>query len=117
MKTTYKFAISLLAMAILPFTEAAPTKRWDHPELCEIAGAAYGANKSFIGSLASRLLYRDGITAADPKCGPIWREAYQVGLKASQGTISSQSEMDLIQRLQKFEEKVLDSILRNIETN
>ena len=117
MKTTYKCFIFMLTMVSLPFTEASTTRKWNHPELCEIAGAAYGANKSFIGSLASRLLYKDGITAADPKCGPIWREAYQVGLKASQGTISSQSDIDLIQRLQKFEENVLDSILRNIENN
>jgi hypothetical protein len=81
---------------------------------CEIAGAAFGAKKDFIGSLASRLVDRAGLSSADPQCGPIWREGYQIGLKASQGTIGSQADMDLIMRLNAFEKKVLDAMIKSM---
>ena len=81
---------------------------------CEIAGAAFGAQKDFIGSLASRLVDKAGLSAADPQCGPIWREAYKIGLKASQGSIGSQADMDLVMRLNAFEKKVLDAMITTL---
>lgn len=78
---------------------------------CEIAGAAFGAKKDLVGSLASRLVDKAGLSAADSQCGPIWREAYQIGLKASQGSIGTQADMDLIMRLNAFEKKVLDAMI------
>jgi hypothetical protein len=86
----------------------------DTLSLCELAGSAYGAQKQFIGSLAARLLDKAGLSAADPKCGPIWREAYQVGLRANLGDIKSQADMDLMLRLYAFEATVLDAVLKGI---
>ncbi|MCY0914033.1 hypothetical protein [Massilia antarctica] len=81
---------------------------------CEVAGAAFGAKKDFVGSLASRLVDRAGLSSADPQCGPIWREGYRVGLKSSQGIVDSQADMDVIMRLNAFEKKVLDGVIKTI---
>jgi hypothetical protein len=93
---------------------AAETAKPDPLALCEVAGAAYGAQKELVASVASRLVTRAGLTSSDAKCGPIWREAYQIGRKTSQGNLGSQSEMQVIMRMQAFEAKVLDAVIEKI---
>lgn len=104
---TVAFAISLSA-------SAADKAKPDPLVMCEVAGAAYGAQKDFVASLAARLVSKAGLDSRDARCGPIWREAYQIGKKTSQGNVGTQSEMEVIMRMQAFEAKVLDAIIEKV---
>jgi len=109
-KTIFPTIVYVLSLS----TSAAETAKPDPLAFCEVAGAAYGAQKELVASVASRLVTKAGLTSNDAKCGPIWREAYQIGRKISQGNLGSQSEMQVIMRMQAFEVKVLDAVIEKI---
>ena len=109
-----KLIFSIMFYVVSLAASAAETAKPDPLALCEVAGAAYGAQKDLVASVASRLVMRAGLNSNDPKCGPIWRAAYQIGRKTSQGNVGSQSDMQVIMRMQTFEAKVLDAVIEHI---
>jgi hypothetical protein len=82
---------------------------------CEIAGAAYGSGKTFVGSMAARIAENAGFDSMHPQCGPIWREAYQTAQRLATGEVKSQADWDLAMRMQAFERKVLDAIIQKLQ--
>lgn len=104
---TSTFAICLSA-------SAADKVKPDPLLMCEVAGAAYGAQKELVASIAARIASRAGLNSRDSKCGPIWREAYQIGQRTSQGNVGSQSEMEVVMRMQTFEAKLLDAVIDKV---
>ena len=80
---------------------------------CEITGLALGAEKEFVGSVAARILDRQGLMG-DPGCQAVWQDSYRTGKRLSTG--GEWSELDRVkwQKLQDFEAKVLDSVINDL---
>ncbi len=97
-------AIPLLLLLPLPAI-AAPDYTY-----CELTGLALGANKEFVGSVGARIVNRQGLTG-EPGCQAIWKDSYATGKRLSAG--GQWSDLDSVkwQRLQDFENKVLDSVI------
>ena len=77
---------------------------------CEITGLALGANKEFVGSVAARIVDRQGLTS-EPGCKAIWKDSYNTGKRLSAGGKWSDLDWAKWQKLQDFETKVLDSVI------
>lgn len=104
-----KTPVIALALVLAPLVaNAAPDYRY-----CEIAGLALGADKELVGSVASRLVEKQGLIGT-PGCTAVWSDAYQKGKKLSAGGKWSQLDMVTWQKLQDFENKVLDTIIKGL---
>lgn len=81
---------------------------------CEITGLALGADKEFVGSVAARIVDRQGLTG-DPGCHAVWQDAYRTGRRLSAG--GQWSDLDAVKwrKLQNFETRVLDSIINGLQ--
>ncbi|MGQ4661180.1 hypothetical protein [Lysobacter sp. F6437] len=80
---------------------------------CEIAGLALGADKELVGSVASRIVENQGLIGT-PGCTAVWRDAYKTGKRLSAGGNWSELDMVTWQKLQDFENSVLDSIIKGM---
>jgi len=107
---------SLMSMMIALSCAAAPLapSKEDSLVYCEIAGLAYGGQRDLTGGVAARIAEKAGLTSEDPDCGAIWREAYQVGKKVGFGGAPTDAEFRKWQRLQNFEKKVFDGIIKSM---
>lgn len=104
-----KSALIGLALLLAPHVSyAAPDYRY-----CEIAGLALGADKEFVGSVASRLVEKQGLIGT-PGCTAVWQDAFQKGKQLSAGGKWSQLDMVTWQKLQDFENQILDSIIKGL---
>ena len=100
----------LAAFLLLPFAaSAAPDYNY-----CEITGLALGADKEFVGSVASRIVDKQGLTG-DSGCQAVWADAYQKGKRLSAGGQWSKLDFVTWQKLQDFEAKVLDGVIKNLQ--
>jgi hypothetical protein len=95
---------------LLPLTASAAT---DYT-YCEITGLALGADKEFVGSVASRIVAKQGL-AGEHGCQAVWADAYQKSKRLSAGGKRSQLDMVTWQKLQDFETKVLDSVIKDLQ--
>ena len=80
---------------------------------CEITGLALGADKEFVGSVAARIVDRQGLTG-EAGCVAVWKDSYNTGKRLASG--GKWSDLDAVkwQRLQDFENKVLDSVISGL---
>ncbi len=80
---------------------------------CEITGLDLGADKEFVGSVAARIVDRQGLTG-EPGCQAVWKDSYRTGKRLSAG--GQWSDLDSVkwQKLQDFEIKVLDSVINGL---
>ena len=101
---------ALALVALLPLSVSA-TPDYTY---CEITGLALGADKEFVGSVASRIVDRQGLTR-EPGCQAVWQDAYRTGKRLSSG--GQWSELDAVKwrKLQDFETKVLDSVINGLQ--
>ena len=101
--------LAIVPLLLLPFSSAAAP---DY-SYCELTGLALGADKEFVGSVASRIVDRQGLTG-EPGCRVIWQDAYRTGQRLSAG--GQWSDLDSIKwrKLQDFETKVLDSVIQGL---
>ncbi|KGM54899.1 hypothetical protein N800_02235 [Lysobacter daejeonensis GH1-9] len=98
------------SLLLLPFTaSAAPDYKY-----CEITGLALGADKEFVGSVAARIVDKQGLTG-ESGCQAVWADAYQKGKRLSAGGQWSKLDMVTWQKLQDFETKVLDSVINGMQ--
>jgi hypothetical protein len=106
----------LISVIIASDCAAAPVvpSKEDSLVYCEIAGLAYGGHRDITGSVAARIAEKAGLTPTDPDCGAIWREAYQIGKKVGFGGTPTEAEFRKWQRLQNFENKVFDGIIKSM---
>lgn len=81
---------------------------------CEVTGLALGADKEFIGSVASRIVDKQGL-AGEVGCQAVWADAYAKGKRMSAGGQWSQLDIVTWQKLQDFETKVLDSVVQDLQ--
>ena len=81
---------------------------------CEIAGLALGADKEFVGSVAARIVDRQGLIG-ESGCQAVWKDSYATGKRLSAG--GQWSDLDSVkwQKLQDFETKVLDSVISGLQ--
>ena len=103
--------IPTLALVALLSFPASATPDYTY---CEITGLALGADKEFVGSVASRIVDRQGLTG-EPGCQAVWQDAYRTGKRLSAG--GQWSELDAVKwrKLQDFETKVLDSVINGLQ--
>jgi hypothetical protein len=89
---------------------AAPAPDYSY---CELAGLALGAQKIFVGSVAARIVDRQGLSGKG--CSAVWTDAYTTGERLSRG--GKWSELDAVKwdRLQTFESKVLDAVISGMD--
>jgi hypothetical protein len=80
---------------------------------CEITGLALGADKEFVGSVAARIVDRQGLTG-ESGCQAVWQDAYRTGKRLSAGGQWSQLDAVKWGKLQAFETKVLDSVINSL---
>ena len=102
-------SLAIVPLLLLSFSSvAAPDYSY-----CEITGLALGADKEFVGSVASRIVDRQGLTG-EPGCQAIWQDAYRTAQRLSAG--GPWSDLDSIKwrKLQDFETKVLDSVIQGL---
>jgi len=98
------------SLLLLPLTAAAaPDYKY-----CEITGLALGADKEFVGSVASRIVDKQGLTG-EPGCKAVWADAYKNGKRLSAGGQWSQLDLVTWRKLQDFETKVLDSVIQDLQ--
>jgi hypothetical protein len=78
---------------------------------CELAGLAFGAKKELIGSVAARLVSRQGLDG-ESGCVAVWSDAFSKGERLSALGLGW-SRLDVVTwgKLQSFEESVVDSIV------
>ena len=81
---------------------------------CEIAGLALGADKEFVGSVASRIVDRQDLVG-EPGCQAVWQDAYRTGKRLSAG--GQWSDLDSVKwaKLQEFEIKVIDGVIADLQ--
>ena len=103
--------IPTLALVALLSFPASATPDYTY---CEVTGLALGADKEFVGSVASRIVDRQGLTS-DAGCKAAWQDAYRTGKRLSAG--GQWSELDAVKwrKLQDFETKVLDSVINGLQ--
>jgi len=97
-----------LALLLPSVAIAAPDYRH-----CEIAGLALGANKDFVGAVASRIVEKEGLIGT-PGCTAVWQDAFQKGKQLSAGEKWSQLDLVTWQKLQDFENSVLDAVIKGL---
>lgn len=56
-----------------------------------------------MSSVAARIAEKSGLTPSEKACGSVWREAYQVGARMSQGFTSLEADFDSWKRMQDLE--------------
>lgn len=85
---------------------------------CKIAGFAYGYNNGFIGSLAARIVSKQGLTL-EPECKSTWSYAFKRGERMRRVAAEDWTNYDNAtwQKMNDFEQKVNDSILKNLQLN
>ncbi len=101
--------LTIIPLFLLSFSSAASQ---DY-SYCEVTGLALGANKEFVGSVAARIVDREGLTG-EPDCQAVWQDAYRTGKRLSTG--GQWSDLDSVKwrKLQDFETKVLDSVINGL---
>ena len=100
----------LLLQLLLPLAaSAAPDYKY-----CEITGLAFGAGKELVGSVASRIVDKQGLMGEDGRHA-VWTDAYQKGKRLSAGGKLSQLDKVNWQKLKDVENKVLDSIIKDMQ--
>ena len=82
---------------------------------CELAGLAFGAKKDFVGSIAARLVDKQGLNGT-PACVAVWSDAFQKGQRLSMPG-GTQSQLDVVtwMKLQTFETRVVDAVIKNLD--
>lgn len=80
---------------------------------CEIAGLAFGADKEFIGSIASRIANRQGIIL-DAGCRAVWKDSFETGKRLSAGGTWSDLDNVKWQKLAAFEAKIIDRLIDDL---
>ena len=102
--------LAIISLLLLPLSSTgAPDYTY-----CEITGLALGAEKEFVGSVAARIVDRQGLTG-ESGCQAVWKDAYRTGKRLSTG--GQWSELDAVKwrKLQDFEAKVLDSVINSLQ--
>jgi len=101
-------ALTALLFGALP-ADAAPDYKY-----CEIAGLAFGSNKDFVGSVAARIVDRQGLTG-EAGCQAVWQDAYKTGQRLSAGGHWTTLDSVKWRKLQDFETRVLDSVINGLQ--
>ena len=83
---------------------------------CKIAGFAYGYDNVFIGSLAARIVFKQGLTL-EPHCKSAWSYAFKRGEKLKRVAADDWTNYDNAtwKKMNEFEQKINDSILKNLQ--
>ena len=102
--------VLVLASLLLAPLAASATPDYTY---CEITGLALGADKEFVGSVSSCIVDKQGLTG-DLGCQAVWADAYQKAKRISAGGEWSQLDSVTWQKLQDFETKVLDSVIKDL---
>lgn len=101
----------LAAMLLLTSFSATGAPNYTY---CEIAGLAFGAEKEFIGTVASRIVDRQRLLG-NPGCHAVWKDSFETGKRLSAGGPWSDLDHVKWRKLQDFETKVLDSIVDRLQ--
>lgn len=102
--------IGLAALMTMPVASLASEEKTGY---CELAGLAFGADKDLVGSIAARLVTRSGLMG-DATCQSIWSEGFRQGERIASGAQDTSDDIYAWERLQSFENRVLDSIIDDL---
>lgn len=105
-----RIAFGVLAPIAIAYSPAVAAVDYTY---CEIAGAAYGAEKEFIGNIASHVVFRQGLIQ-DSACLAVWRDAHGAGRRVSSTKNWAKSDLTTFRKMLSFETMVLDSVISGL---
>ena len=84
---------------------------------CEITGLALGSGREFVAAVSYRIMQRQNLVG-NSVCHAVWSDAYKTGQKLVSRDVKTQQDFAVgaaWKKLQDFEQKVIDSIIENMQ--